>query len=182
MKLIIATFIGVVIGFFLGISFPTLSLTKVSELSSLSLFFCTYIPSRVKTLCLMLFYVQINFPSTILPSVDIAYVEDETPETSSETLLHTWSSRTPSHGANASHWKAIVSSLLIFLVVLGKILLELILMILSADLGSIESPRCRDAHSWYHCTWIRLLLTQTMGFTWGGKLTLFFPIFHLLTS
>ncbi|CAN6878372.1 unnamed protein product [Brassica oleracea] len=77
-KLIIATFIGVVIGFFLGISFPTLSLTKI------------------------------NFPSTILPSVDIAYVEDETPETSSETLLHTWSSRTPSHGANASHWKAII--------------------------------------------------------------------------
>ncbi|CAN7020243.1 unnamed protein product [Brassica rapa subsp. trilocularis] len=78
MKLIIATFIGVVIGFFLGISFPTLSLTKI------------------------------NFPSTILPSVDIAYVEDETPETSSETLLHTWSSRTPSHRANASHWKAII--------------------------------------------------------------------------
>ncbi|KAL0694355.1 hypothetical protein Bca4012_061535 [Brassica carinata] len=43
---------------------------------------------------------QINFPSSILPSVDIAYVEDETPETLSETLLHTWSSRTPLHGAN----------------------------------------------------------------------------------
>ncbi|KAG2268012.1 hypothetical protein Bca52824_062567 [Brassica carinata] len=43
---------------------------------------------------------KINFPSSILPSVDIAYVEDETPETLSETLLHTWSSRTPLHGAN----------------------------------------------------------------------------------
>ncbi|KAJ0256840.1 Uncharacterized protein HA466_0078120 [Hirschfeldia incana] len=80
MKLIIATFIGIVIGFFLGISFPTLSLTKI------------------------------NFPSSILPSVDIAYVEDETPETSSETLLHTWSSRTPSHGANSSNWKIWVPS------------------------------------------------------------------------
>ncbi|KAL0694358.1 hypothetical protein Bca4012_061538 [Brassica carinata] len=72
MKLIIATFIGIVIGFFLGISFPTLSLTKI------------------------------NFPSSILPSVDIAYVENETPETSSETLLHTWSSRTPLHRANSN--------------------------------------------------------------------------------
>lgn len=52
---------------------------------------------------------QINFPSGIFPSVDIAYVEDETPETSSETLLHTWSSRSPLHGDNSSdapHWKA----------------------------------------------------------------------------
>ncbi|CAH2038018.1 unnamed protein product [Thlaspi arvense] len=83
MKLIIATFVGIVIGFFLGISFPTLSLTKL------------------------------NFPSSILPSVDIAYVEDETPDTSSETLLHTWSSRTPLRGANSSdapNWKIWVPS------------------------------------------------------------------------
>ncbi|AEE28958.1 hypothetical protein AtNW77_Chr1g0014211 [Arabidopsis thaliana] len=83
MRLIIATFVGIVVGFFLGISFPTLSLTKL------------------------------NFPSGILPSVDITYVEDETPETSSETLLHTWSSRGPLHGANSSdapHWKIWVPS------------------------------------------------------------------------
>ncbi|KAL1216145.1 hypothetical protein V5N11_033771 [Cardamine amara subsp. amara] len=83
LRLIIATFIGIVIGFFLGISFPTLSLTKI------------------------------NFPSSILPSVDLAYVENETPETSSETLLHTWSSRSPLHRTNLSdspHWKIWVPS------------------------------------------------------------------------
>lgn len=119
MKLIIATFIGIVIGFFLGISFPTLSLTKVSFPSSKSLaFFCLFVLIfPLKTLYTQ--YVQINFASSILPSVNIAYVEDETPETSSETLLHTWSSRTPSlHGANASsHWKALFTSHLIFFLI-----------------------------------------------------------------
>lgn len=112
MRLIIATFVGIVIGFFLGISFPTLSLTKVSYIFTLSLFIFS-----LMTLCLVAYCVfscaqlelfQINFPSSILPSVDIAYVEDETPETSSETLLHTWSSRSPLHGGNSSdapHWK-----------------------------------------------------------------------------
>lgn len=34
MRLVVTTFIGVVFGFFLGVSFPTLSLTKVSNVSS----------------------------------------------------------------------------------------------------------------------------------------------------
>jgi hypothetical protein len=32
MRLIVTTFVGVVFGFFLGVSFPTLSLTKVQNL------------------------------------------------------------------------------------------------------------------------------------------------------
>ena len=34
MRLVVTTFIGVVFGFFLGVSFPTLSLTKVCNVSS----------------------------------------------------------------------------------------------------------------------------------------------------
>ncbi|XP_058781571.1 uncharacterized protein LOC131655779 isoform X2 [Vicia villosa] len=46
MRLIVTTFIGAVFGFFLGVSFPTLSLTKF------------------------------NLPSGLLPSIDLSYIED----------------------------------------------------------------------------------------------------------
>ncbi|KEH35290.1 lysine ketoglutarate reductase trans-splicing protein [Medicago truncatula] len=46
MRLIVTTFIGVVFGFFLGVSFPTLSLTKF------------------------------NLPSGLLPSIDLSYIEE----------------------------------------------------------------------------------------------------------
>lgn len=36
MRLIVTTFVGVVLGFFIGVSFPTLSLTKVHRLRILS--------------------------------------------------------------------------------------------------------------------------------------------------
>ncbi|KAL1536515.1 hypothetical protein AAHA92_29155 [Salvia divinorum] len=47
MRLIITTFVGIIFGFFLGVSFPTLSLTKV------------------------------NLSSNIFPSVDLTYIEDK---------------------------------------------------------------------------------------------------------
>ncbi|KAE9608002.1 hypothetical protein Lalb_Chr08g0230911 [Lupinus albus] len=47
MRLIVTTFIGVIFGFFLGVSFPTLSITKL------------------------------NLPSALLPSVDLSYIEDK---------------------------------------------------------------------------------------------------------
>lgn len=37
MRLIVTTFVGVVLGFFIGVSFPTLSLTKVHRLRILCL-------------------------------------------------------------------------------------------------------------------------------------------------
>ncbi|KAJ1380476.1 hypothetical protein SESBI_45960, partial [Sesbania bispinosa] len=46
MRLFVTTFIGVVFGFFIGVSFPTLSLTKL------------------------------NLPSGLLPSIDLSYIED----------------------------------------------------------------------------------------------------------
>ena len=45
MRLVVTTFIGLVFGFFIGVSFPTLSLTKL------------------------------NLPSGLLPSIDLAYLE-----------------------------------------------------------------------------------------------------------
>ncbi|OMO59322.1 hypothetical protein CCACVL1_24920 [Corchorus capsularis] len=47
MRLIVTTFAGVIFGFFLGVSFPTLSLTKM------------------------------NLPSSLFPSIDLTYIEDK---------------------------------------------------------------------------------------------------------
>lgn len=47
MRLIVTTFVGVVFGFLIGVSFPTLSLTKV------------------------------NLPSSLLPSIDLSYIKDK---------------------------------------------------------------------------------------------------------
>ncbi|XP_010528098.1 PREDICTED: uncharacterized protein LOC104805281 [Tarenaya hassleriana] len=83
MRIILTTFVGLAVGFFLGISLPTLSLTKL------------------------------NFPSSILPSVDVAYVDDETPYTSTEMLLNTQVSRNSTQGQNSSvkpNWKIWVPS------------------------------------------------------------------------
>lgn len=61
MRLIVTTFTGVVLGFFLGVSFPTLSLTKM------------------------------NLPSTVFPSIDLTYIEDKYSGLSTQALLNVWS-------------------------------------------------------------------------------------------
>ncbi|KAF5479693.1 hypothetical protein F2P56_000493 [Juglans regia] len=62
MRLIVTTFVGVIFGFFLGVSFPTLSLTKM------------------------------NLPTSLFPSIDLTYIEDKYSELSTGALLHAWSS------------------------------------------------------------------------------------------
>ncbi|XP_031380838.1 uncharacterized protein LOC116195681 [Punica granatum] len=62
MRLLVTTFIGVVFGFFLGVSFPTLSLTKL------------------------------NLPSSLFPSIDLTYIEDKYSGLSTQALLNAWSS------------------------------------------------------------------------------------------
>ncbi|XVE67837.1 hypothetical protein DITRI_Ditri09bG0020600 [Diplodiscus trichospermus] len=57
MRLIITTFAGVIFGFFLGVSFPTLSITKM------------------------------NLPSSIFPSIDLTYIEDKYSGLSTEALF-----------------------------------------------------------------------------------------------
>ncbi|XP_074302608.1 uncharacterized protein LOC141634281 [Silene latifolia] len=61
MKLILTTFVGIVFGFFLGVSFPTLSMTKI------------------------------NFPSPLLPQIDLTYIEDKYSGISTQALLNVWS-------------------------------------------------------------------------------------------
>ncbi|XP_057549424.1 uncharacterized protein LOC130827659 isoform X2 [Amaranthus tricolor] len=61
MRLILTTFVGVVFGFFLGASFPTLSLTKM------------------------------NLPAPIIPSIDLTYIEDKYSGLSTQALLNVWS-------------------------------------------------------------------------------------------
>ncbi|KAL3813829.1 hypothetical protein ACJIZ3_015097 [Penstemon smallii] len=62
MRLIVTTFVGIIIGFFLGVSFPTLTLTKV------------------------------NLPSHIFPSIDLTHIEDKYSGLSTQALLNVWSS------------------------------------------------------------------------------------------
>ncbi|KAL2927515.1 Oxygen-dependent choline dehydrogenase [Bienertia sinuspersici] len=61
MRLILTTFVGLVFGFFLGVSFPTLSLTKM------------------------------NLPAPLLPSIDLTYIEDKYSGLSTQALLNSWS-------------------------------------------------------------------------------------------
>ncbi|XP_031502811.1 uncharacterized protein LOC116265941 isoform X1 [Nymphaea colorata] len=64
MRLIITSLFGVVFGFLIGISFPTVSLTKF------------------------------NFPSSLLPSIDLSYIEERNSGLTTQTLLnHAWTSQ-----------------------------------------------------------------------------------------
>ncbi|XP_044492023.1 uncharacterized protein LOC123215834 [Mangifera indica] len=58
MRLIVTTFVGVVFGFLIGVSFPTLSLTKL------------------------------NLPSSLLPSLDLSYIEDHRTGLSTQAVLN----------------------------------------------------------------------------------------------
>ncbi|KAK7395808.1 hypothetical protein VNO78_16378 [Psophocarpus tetragonolobus] len=62
MRLTIATFVGVVLGFFLGVSFPTLALTRM------------------------------NLPSSLLPSIDLTYVDDNYSKITTNTFWDAWAS------------------------------------------------------------------------------------------
>lgn len=80
MKLIITMFVGIVFGFFLGVSFPALSLTKV------------------------------NLPSSLFPSIDLSYIEDKYSGLSTQAMLNAWSTLKgrkagPSHVPNSNGTK-----------------------------------------------------------------------------
>ncbi|KAK7293482.1 hypothetical protein RJT34_16348 [Clitoria ternatea] len=62
MKLIIATFFGVAFGFLLGVSFPTLALTKMS------------------------------LPSSLFPSIDLTYVDDNYSKGATKSIWDAWAS------------------------------------------------------------------------------------------
>lgn len=62
MRLTLAAFAGVVFGFFLGVSFPTLSLTKM------------------------------NLPSTLFPSIDLTYVNEKYSKFPTKSIWEAWAS------------------------------------------------------------------------------------------
>ncbi|KAI3452490.1 hypothetical protein Pfo_009154 [Paulownia fortunei] len=76
MRLIITTFVGIIFGFFLGVSFPTLSLTKAGLHHFIALFDS----------------FQVNLSSNIFPSIDLTYIEDKYSGLSTQALLNVWSS------------------------------------------------------------------------------------------
>ncbi|GAA0164571.1 hypothetical protein Leryth_021643 [Lithospermum erythrorhizon] len=63
MRFMVTTFIGVVFGFFLGASFPTIKFSKV------------------------------NLPSNIFPPIHLTYFDDKYSDISTQALLNVWSSR-----------------------------------------------------------------------------------------
>ncbi|XAR58233.1 hypothetical protein NMG60_11026647 [Bertholletia excelsa] len=69
MRLIITTFVGIIFGFFLGVSLPTFSLTKM------------------------------NFTSRLFPSIDFAHFEDQYSGVSTQALLNVWSSLKDDRGS-----------------------------------------------------------------------------------
>uniref|UniRef100_A0A7C8ZQP7 Uncharacterized protein n=2 Tax=Opuntia streptacantha TaxID=393608 RepID=A0A7C8ZQP7_OPUST len=80
MKLVITTFVGIVFGFFLGVSFPALSLTKM------------------------------NLPSSLFPSIDPSYIEDKYSGLSTQAMLNALSTLKgrkpgPSHVPNSNDTK-----------------------------------------------------------------------------
>ncbi|XP_073286860.1 uncharacterized protein [Primulina huaijiensis] len=74
MRLLVTTFVGIIIGFFFGVSFPALSFTKA------------------------------HLPSRIFPSINIAYIDDKYSDLPTQALLNLWSSlkghKGISHGFN----------------------------------------------------------------------------------
>lgn len=104
MRLIVTTFAGIVFGFFLGASFPTLSLTKVLNLFLIppqykAVLWALYISNvqqlfTVLAVPLLLFswIWQMNLPSSLFPSLDLAYIEDKYSGLSTQALLNIWSS------------------------------------------------------------------------------------------
>ncbi|KAK9104334.1 hypothetical protein Scep_021178 [Stephania cephalantha] len=73
MRLILTTFVGVVFGFFIGVSFSSISISKF------------------------------NFPSNFIPSIDLTYIEDWRSGLSTQALLHhVWSSVTGKNGSSSS--------------------------------------------------------------------------------
>ncbi|KAJ8750275.1 hypothetical protein K2173_014190 [Erythroxylum novogranatense] len=61
-RLFMTAFVGIICGFFLGISFPTLSLSKM------------------------------NLPSSLFPSIDLTYIDDKYSGLSSQALFNAWAS------------------------------------------------------------------------------------------
>lgn len=103
MKLLVASFFGVIVGFLMGITFPTLTLTKVSLTPSFSSW-CTpmslYLYALIMSVSLQgnvfffliflfLKMVKMNLPSSLFPSIDLAYIEDNL---SRKRLFSSWSS------------------------------------------------------------------------------------------
>ncbi|XP_073034761.1 uncharacterized protein [Primulina eburnea] len=110
MRLILTTFVGIIIGFFLGVSFPSLSFTKACGFDSYFYRFVTIV-FRFSKMLLKKCFASYNFddqhahlPSRIFPSINIAYIEDKYSDLPTQALLNLWSSlkghKGISHGFN----------------------------------------------------------------------------------
>ncbi|XP_073286856.1 uncharacterized protein [Primulina huaijiensis] len=110
MRLLVTTFVGIIIGFFFGVSFPALSFTKACGFDSYFYRFVTIV-FRFGKMLLKKCFASYNFddqqahlPSRIFPSINIAYIDDKYSDLPTQALLNLWSSlkghKGISHGFN----------------------------------------------------------------------------------
>lgn len=101
MRLLVTTFVGIVFGFFLGVSFPTISLTKAGRILVFHFPASAYLQANCFNnllswhLLMSYFYmilIQMSIPSGLLPSIDLTYIENKYPGLSTQALLNVWSS------------------------------------------------------------------------------------------
>ena len=105
MRLIVTTFVGVVFGFLIGASFPTLTLTKVNNMCFYHVKLLLFLLCFLHVLYGLLFHSKsldsmMTFPSyncvgilqLNLPSIDLSFVEDKNSGLSTQTFLKAWSS------------------------------------------------------------------------------------------
>ena len=93
MRLIVTTFVGVVFGFLIGLSFPTLSLTKVDKLFPLNFIFIimhlfnndSFIYIMELLYCVWIW--QLNLSSSVLSTIDFKYTGNKKSGPSSSTYM-----------------------------------------------------------------------------------------------
>ena len=100
MRLVVVTIVGVVFGFFIGISFPTVSITKVWR-CSIDVTAVATAPTQLhckKLTCCCSNMLQLHFPSSI-----VSYIEDKNSGLSAQAILnHAWTSARNARGNNGS--------------------------------------------------------------------------------
>lgn len=92
MKIIATAFFGVTFGFLIGISFPSLSITKVVESTLIFLCLCLIRFVPLSSLENFVFIFQVSLPTNFLPSNDLSSIEEKGSKIATPESHKAWSS------------------------------------------------------------------------------------------